>query len=116
MDFAKDLEERFDFAAYHFMSALEHDPTPVSRDGSVRETTDAEGRMIDLFEKLRDSVDQIPAPMIKRTEELRDFVGPEQFEAALAAAIRGVAVTFRPNDASDFVKMLDLSLSFLQAA
>lgn len=81
--FIDDLKERFDFAAYHFMSAWEQDPE------GVRETTDAEERMIDLFEKLRDSVKQIPLPMIKRTEELRDFVGPVQFEEALAAALRG---------------------------
>jgi hypothetical protein len=55
IDFQKDLSERFDFAAYHFQSAWEHDP-----DG-MRDTTDAEQRMIDLFEKLRDTVDQIPA-------------------------------------------------------
>jgi hypothetical protein len=35
---------------------------------------------------------------------------------ALVAAVQGVGMTFAPNDASDFVKMLDLSLSFLKAA
>jgi hypothetical protein len=105
-----DLRERFDFASYHFLSKWEHDPA------GVREMTEAEERMADLFEKLRDTVEQIPAPMIARTEELRDVVGPEQFGQALCAAIRGIGVTFAPNDASDFVKMLDLSLSFLKAA
>jgi hypothetical protein len=105
-----DLRERFDFAAYHFMSAWEHDSN------GVRDTTEAEKRMIGLLEKLRDSIEQIPLPMIERTEELRDFVGPVQFEEALGAALRGVGITFRPNDASDFVRMLDLSLSILRAA
>jgi hypothetical protein len=115
-DFAKDIQERFDFAAYHIMSKWEHEPDGMIDETTIRDTTDAEQRMIDLFEKLRDTVDQIPAPMIERTLELRDFVGPEQFEQALCAAIRGIGVTFAPNDASDFVKMLDLSLSFLQLA
>ena len=72
--------------------------------------------MSDLFEKLRDTIEQVPPPIVKRTEELRDFVGPQQFEDALGRAIQGVGWTFTPSDASDFMKMLDLSLSFLQAA
>jgi hypothetical protein len=51
---------------------------------------------------------------IARTRELQEFVGPEQYEQTLAAMIQGTGFTFMPNDAADFVKMLDLSLSFLQ--
>lgn len=109
-DLAKDLQERFDFAAYHFMSRWEHDPA------GVREMTEAEERMAVLFEKLRDTIDQIPAPVLARTRELCEFVGPEQFEQALCKAIRGVSSSFVPTDASDFIKVLNLSLSFLQAA
>jgi hypothetical protein len=116
IDLAKDLQERFDFAAYHIMSKWEYEPDGMIDERTIRDTTDSEQRMIDLFEKLRDTVDQIPVPMIARTLELREFVGPEQFEQALCAAMRGIGVTFAPNDASDFVKMLDLSLSFLKAA
>ena len=35
---------------------------------------------------------------------------------ALVAAVQGVGMMFAPNDASDFVKVLDLSLSFLKEA
>jgi hypothetical protein len=101
IDIAKELEERFDFAAAHFQSF----------DG--RSDLDD---LVELFERLRDTVDQIPAPMIERTQELYEFVGPEQFERTLVAGIQGVGRTFAPSDASDFMRMLDLSLSFLQAA
>lgn len=116
IDIAKELEERFEFAAEHYLSAWEHDPDGMIDETTTRDTTDAEQRLIDLFEKLRDTIGQIPAPMIQRTQELYEFVGPQQFEDALGRAIQGVGWTFTPTDASDFVKMLDLSLSFLQAA
>ncbi|WP_157043589.1 hypothetical protein [Nitrobacter hamburgensis] len=101
IDVAKELEERFDFAAAHYQSV-----------GGRSDLDD----LVELLERLRDTVDQIPGPMIERARELYEFVGPEQFEQTLAAAVQGVGRTFAPNDASDFVKMLDLSLSFLQAA
>jgi hypothetical protein len=101
IDFAKDLAERFDFAAAHYQS--------------LDDRSDLDD-LVELFEKLRDTVDRIPTPMIERTRELYEFVGPEQFERTLVASVQGVGSVFVPNDASDFMKMLDLSLSFLQAA
>src|SRR5690242_16856115 len=105
-DLAKDLQERFDFAAYHIMSLWEYEPDGMIDERTIRDTTDSEQRMIDLFEKLRDTADQIPAPALERTRELSEFVGPEQFEQALRKAFRGIGSTFVPTDASDFIKML----------
>jgi hypothetical protein len=48
--------------------------------------------------------------MIERTLELYELVGPEQFERTLVASVQGVGSVFVPNDASDFIKMLDLSV------
>lgn len=60
-DIASDLKERFDYAAYFYLSAWERDPNGLINDQIVYDYTDAETQLIDTFETLRDSVDACAA-------------------------------------------------------
>jgi hypothetical protein len=113
-DLVIDLRERFACAIHHYETICELN-ADVSDARAVR-VYDEAARLSTIFGQLDDTVDDIPITAIARTRELEEFVGPEQYERAMGAMIQATGVTFMPNDAADFVKMLDLSLSFLQAA
>lgn len=112
-DIKKDLKERFDFAAYFFMSAWEHDPETKIVGNSItrgKDKEDAEGQMIDTFEKLRDSADSIPSLIVAKAEELRMAVGAEKYETLVIEAIQNVGFRPLPGDAAEFLETLNSSL------
>lgn len=112
-DIAKDLKERFDYVAYFFLSAWEHDPeAKIVGNTIVRDKgkEDAEDRVIDTFEKLRDSADAIPPTVIEKTEELHSSIGPKNYEALLVEAIQNVGRSSLPSNANEFLEALNLSL------
>lgn len=113
------LRERFDYAAYFYLSAWEHDPnmeivnnTITGRDPVLE---DDESRMIELFEDLRDSVDAIPPINIADIEARRAALGADRFEAILELAIKAVGRQSFPSRATDFAETLILNLQFANA-
>ena len=112
-DIASDLKERFDYASYFFMSVWEHDPdTKVVGNTIVhdKDKEDAEDQLIDTFERLSDSVEDVPQALISNTEELRRIIGREKYEALLIEAIQNVGPNFLPCNATDFLETLNSSL------
>lgn len=111
-DIANDLKERFDYAAYFYLSAWEHDPE-MFIDGNVivrdEAKSDFEDQMIDTFEKLRDSVDAISPVIIAKADELRTSVGQEKYEELVVSAIQNVGCTSLPKDATEFLESLMVS-------
>ena len=115
-DFPTRLRERFDECAYWYQSAWEHDPTMqivnnsiTGRDPNLEER---ENQMIELFEGLRYSVDNIPAEIIADVEARRASLGDEPFEAILELAVAAVGRQSFPKTAEDFLGTLILNLQF----
>ncbi len=105
-DIASDLKERFDYAAYFYLSAWERDPNGLVNDQIVYDYTDAEDQLIDTFESLRDSVDVIPESIIATVEKMRATVGPEKYEELVGNAIQNIGRNTLPKDATEFLKAI----------
>ncbi len=113
-DVANELRERFDFNAYWLQSAWEHDPameiinnTITGRD-PLREAH--EDRMIEIFERLRDTVDAVPEALISMTQELRSQIQPEQFEKIVVESIQAIGTGALPRNSTEFFEVLNRSL------
>jgi hypothetical protein len=100
-DIASDLRQRFAWAMDVCLEAYE-----VLPDGRSFVRSDDDERAISLFESLRDSVDEIPRPLIEATEKLRS-TEPESFEKALAHAVKAVGCGFLSASATEFVEGLN---------
>jgi hypothetical protein len=109
--FVSDLRERFDYSVTFFESAWEHDPNGMIDDRTVRPHTEEESRMIDIFERLSETVETIPPEVLREAEELRTKL-PETFEEILFSLIRYVGAKytaggyFEPTSAGEFVEKL----------
>lgn len=115
---ADDLKERFDHAAYVYLSAWEYNPeTIIEGNVIVRDQSkyEFEDQMIEVFEKLRDSLDGVPSSIIAKAEELRAAAGPEKYEIIVIQAIQNVGYNSFPSTANQFLESLTLSLQFKRA-
>lgn len=78
---------------------------------SVRDQTDEEVRMIDIFCDLTETVDAIPPDILRDAEELRSRL-PHRFEEILEAPVDRVGFKyelggyFEPSNAAEFVQKL----------
>jgi hypothetical protein len=77
----------------------------VLPDGKSFERSDEDERLIGVFKNLFDSVDAIPASLIKAAEELR-VAAPELFEKLLVHGIRVIGPDFTPTSATEFLEVL----------
>lgn len=106
-----ELTERFDEAMYFYQSAWEHDPDMEIVNGCITgrdpDLEDYEGRMILLFEGLRDSVATAPVPLMVYTQLLIELLGPAQAEDVLEGLMREVGRKIFPATAADFVQVLN---------
>lgn len=104
-DVAADLKERFEHAANWHWSAWEFDPDArIVGNVIVRDEAkeDADSRMAEAFEALRDSVDAIPPATIAKTEALRARIGAETYERILGDMIASIGSASFPNTANEF--------------
>lgn len=74
------------------------------------ENTGAEDQMIDTFEKLRESVDSVPAAMVAEVERMRSDVGTEKYEELLIGAVQNIGRGTLRKDATEFFESLKLAL------
>lgn len=109
-DIASDLKGCFDDFVYGYLSAWEYDPQTVIKNNMITgrdpERENHEDRLIEVLEKLRDSVDSIPPAILTKTEKSRATIGPKKYEELLVSAIRGIGVRTIPQDASEFLHSL----------
>lgn len=111
IDLATDLKERFDFAAYFYVSGWERDPNMrIEGNTIIREEDDFEEIMIDTFEALRDSVSAVPNTLIGEAEMFRSQIGPEQYERIVVEGIQAIGRGWLPRDATEFVEALNRTL------
>jgi hypothetical protein len=97
-DLATDLKQEFDWAMYRCLEAYE-----VLADGRTFERSDKDEYAIGAFKHLHDSVDDIPLPLIKATEQLRT-ARPELFDELLARGMALVGPEYTPASAGDFLE------------
>jgi hypothetical protein len=102
IDVASDLTERFDFAVLWFLERYEVMPD----EETATDLSDEDAKAVEVLKALHDSVDAIPPPLIKATEELRDS-NPELFEKTLVHGVQVVGFGFSPNSATEFVEVLN---------
>jgi hypothetical protein len=80
-------------------------------DRTVRPHTAEESRMIDIFERLSETVETIPPNFVREAEDLRAKL-PQIFEEILVSLIRYVGAEyeaggfFEPTSAGEFVEKL----------
>jgi hypothetical protein len=74
-------------------------------DGRSFIRSDQDERAIAIFESLRDSVDDIPPPLLEAAEALRSRL-PDTFEKTLSRALQAVGIEPDPASAADFVQAL----------
>lgn len=92
-NFVEDLRERFDYSIIFFESAWEHDPNGMIDDRTVRPHTEEESRMIDIFERLSETVEAIPPELVREAKDLRAKL-PQIFEEILVSLIRYVGAKY----------------------
>lgn len=100
-DFASDLKQRFGWAMDARLEAYE-----VLADGRSFVRSDRDERAIGIFENLRDSVDDIPPPLIEAAEALRSGA-PDLFEKTLSHALQAVGTETGLASATGFVEILN---------
>lgn len=110
------LKESFDNYAYDYLTGWEHDPRMEIINNCITgrdpELEAHEREMVELFERLRDSVDAIPATVIADVETRRSMLGNEKFEAVFKPTVEAVGVNSFPKNATDFIGTLMLNLQF----
>jgi hypothetical protein len=114
-DVRQDLRERFDYAAYFYLSAWERDPdTRIEGNEIVRDERreEFEDQMTDTFEALRDTVDAVPADMLKGIEDWRSRVGAKQYEEIVGNSL--IDMKPLPRNATEFVQVLNSALALTQ--
>lgn len=109
--FVDDLKGRFDYSVIFFESLWEYDPNGMIDDRTVRPHTEEEARMINIFERLSETVGIIPPDLVREAEDLRAKL-PQSFEEILSSFIRYVGAKyktgrfFEPTSAGEFVEKL----------
>src|SRR6266478_8522101 len=109
IDVVKDVRERFDFSAYMILSAWEYEPDGMINERTIRDFTDSERAYLAIFEKLRDTVDAIPASLIEAAEECYAALGPVGYEEAMIANVQAIGSQTPPKDATEFLTTFDAS-------
>ena len=109
IDVLKDLRERFDFSAYMILSAWEYEPDGMIDERTIRDFTDSERAYLAIFEKLRDTVDAIPASLMEATEARCAALGPVGYEEAMIANVQVIGCQTPPHDAREFLTTFDAS-------
>lgn len=94
---ASDLRQRFEWALDLCLESYE-----VLEDGRSFIRSDRDENAIPIFERLGETVDEIPGPLIASAEELRS-AQPELFERRLEQAKRAVGDSFMPTCAAEFL-------------
>jgi hypothetical protein len=102
LDVASDLKQRFDFAVLWFLERYEVLPD----EENITELSDEDAKAVEVLRALCESVDAIPAPLIKATEELRD-ADPELFEKTLVHGVQVVGFGFFPTNATVFIETVN---------
>lgn len=106
-DVIEDLRERFDHAAYFYLTAWEHDPAMrIEGNVIIREKNDVEEMLIDTFEALLDTVDAVPGDLIRTVSALYARIGPEQYDQIAGDCIVAITRQFLPRNATEFAAML----------
>jgi hypothetical protein len=106
IDLATELKERFQCIQLNHLEKWEM--YGVNPDGmSIPDVwTDEENDAIDLLKTLQDTVDAIPAALMKATEKLRNDA-PELFDKLLLHGVQVVGFDFHPASATEFVEVLN---------
>jgi hypothetical protein len=63
-----------------------------------------------IFEKLLDTVDAIPASLIRTAEERYAALGPVRYEEAMIANVQAIGCQTPPEDATGFLRRFDAGL------
>jgi hypothetical protein len=90
IDVLKDVRERFDFSAYMILSAWEYEPDEMIDERAIRDFSDSERAYLAIFEKVRDTVDAIPASLIEAVEARYAALGPVGYEEAMIANVQAI--------------------------
>ena len=96
-DVATDLKQRFDWAMDLCLESYE-----VLPDGRSFERSDRDEFAIPIFERLSNTADTIPRPLITSAEQLRT-AQPELFEKLLTQRTMAVGAGFSPANATEFL-------------
>jgi hypothetical protein len=96
-DVATDLKQRFGWAMDVCLEAYE-----VLPDGRSFERSDRDVCAIGIFERLRNTVDAIPSPLIASAEQLCS-VEPKLFEKRLTQHLMAIGSTSSPANAAEFI-------------
>jgi len=101
------LRERFEASVIWHMEGAEFRAQIERAEWSASEIKDEEGlpATIDAFDKLIETVDTIPQPLLSLAEEL-STAAPQEFDDVLLGILPYVGRTFFPADAAEFVQEL----------
>jgi hypothetical protein len=91
------LREAFEYSVIFLMEKV---------DDVVADLSEEDGRDIDTFDALKNSIRAVPYDLIEQTIQLRARDG-EAFENSLTAMCAAICDTFRPATAADFVEKLN---------
>ena len=92
------------------LSVWEYEPDGTIDERTIRDFTDSERAYLAIFEKLRDTVDAIPASLIEATEARYAALGPVGYEEAMTANVQVIGCQTPPHDATEFLTTFDASL------
>src|SRR5450755_1107657 len=110
IDVLKDVRERFDFSAYMILSAWEYEPDEMIDERAIRDFSDSERAYLAIFEKVRDTVDAIPASLIEAVEARYAALGPVGYEEAMIANVLFIVIQPPPKEATEFLTTFDAGL------
>jgi hypothetical protein len=91
------LEQAFEYSAVWYFEMV---------DDMVEKLTEEDGRNIELFRALEESVKEIPPALMQDAAELAAKY-PEVFELSLTTLLSSVCDQFRPATAAEFVEKLN---------
>jgi hypothetical protein len=94
-DMRERIAEAFEYSAIWYLEK-----------GEFEELTDEEGRNINLFYALEESVTEIPPALMQDVTELASKY-PDVFELWLTTLLSSVCDQFRPATAAEFVEQLN---------
>jgi hypothetical protein len=100
MDLAEELRKRFDASALFYLEMA---------DAGGRQMTDAERKLVTLFDQLSASVDAIPSEIMRATKTI-EAETPDRFWEVFVQLVRTVAQGYRPASAREFVDNIRLNL------
>ena len=110
IDVLKDLRERFDFSAYMILSAWEYEPGEMIDERAIRDFSGSERAYLAIFEKLRDTVDAIPASLSEAAEARYAALRPVGYEEAMIANVQAIECQTPPKDTAEFLTTFDAGL------